>query len=209
VPLTTSDQGDTDDSRPAFAQKGNTYFPIRDILPTADNDFGTTKQYQYFGLATPFREIDLAATLDYSRYDPFHLSVFGEFVKNVAFNYDNINAKAINNRGPDQSGGKPGNFAGGDTGWILGIKAGTPAFEKRWDWYAGASYRYLESDATVDGFNDSDFGLGGTNLKGYTLFGAVALSKHVSFYLRWMSANEVAGPTFRNDTLQFDFNAKF
>ena len=32
VPLTTSDQGSTDDSRPAFAQKGNTYFPIRDIL---------------------------------------------------------------------------------------------------------------------------------------------------------------------------------
>ncbi len=209
VPLTTSDQGDTDDTRPAFAQKGNTYFPIRDILPTADNSFGTTKQFQYFGLATPYREIDFAGTLDYAHFDPFHLSLFGEFVKNVAFDYGSINAKAINNLGPNRADGKPGSFAGGDTGWITGIKVGSPAFEKRWDWYAGASYRYLESDATVDGFNDSDFGLGGTNLKGYTLFGAVALSKHVNFYLRWMSANEIAGPTFRNDTFQFDFNAKF
>ncbi len=209
VPLTASDQGNTDDSRPAFAQKGNTYFPIRDILPTADNNFGTTNQFQYYGLATPFREIDFAGTLDYARFDPFHLSLFGEFVKNVAFDRGSVGAKAINNLGPDRAGGQPGSFAGGDNGWILGLKAGSPAFEKRWDWYAGASYRYLESDATVDGFNDSDFGSGGTNLKGYTLFGAVALSKHVSLYLRWMSANEVAGPTLRNDTFQFDFNAKF
>lgn len=209
VPLTASDQGNTDDSRPSFAQKGNTYFPIRDILPTADNNFGTTKQYQYFGLATPFHEIDFSGTVDYAHFDPFHLSLFGEYVKNVAFDRGIISARAINNLGPDRANGKPGSFVGGDTGWIIGIKAGSPGFEKRWDWNAGVSYRYLESDATVDGFNDSDFGLGGTNLKGYTLFGSVALSKHVSLNLRWMSANEVAGPTFRNDTIQFDFNAKF
>ena len=33
TPLTATDQGNTDDSRPAFAQNGNTYFPIRDIVP--------------------------------------------------------------------------------------------------------------------------------------------------------------------------------
>ena len=209
VPLTTSDQGDTDDSRPSFAQKGNTYFPIRDILPTVDNDFGTTKQYQYFGLATPFHEVDFAGTLDYAHFDPLHLSLYGEFVKNVAFDDGRINAVAINNRGPDRANGKPGNFAGGDTAWTLGIKAGSPAFEKRWDWYVGAAYQYEESDSTVDGFNDPNFGLGGTNLKGYRLFGAVALSQHINLFVRWLSANEVAGPTFRNDTLQVDFNAKF
>jgi hypothetical protein len=209
VPLTTSDQGNTDDSRPAFAQKGNTYFPIRNIIPTADNNFGTTKQFQYFGLATPFREVDFSGTLDYAHWDPFHLTLFGEFVKNFAFDYNDVNARAINNRGPNTAAGTPGAFAGGNNGWIVGLKAGTPAFEKRWDWYVGINYRYVESDATVDGFNDSDFGLGGTNLKGYSIFGAVALSPHVGFYLRWMSADEIGGPAFRNDTLQFDFNAKF
>ena len=209
VPLTASDQGNTDDSRPSFAQKGNTYFPIRDILPTADNDFGTIDQFQYYGLATPFRVIDFGGTLDYAHFDPFHLSFFGEFVKNVAFDAGRINAIAINNRGPNQPNGQPGGFVGGDTAWMVGIKAGTPAFEKRWDWYVGAAYQYEESDATVDGFNDPNFGLGGTNLKGYRIFGAVALSKHINLFVRWMSADQVAGPTFRSDILQVDFNAKF
>src|SRR4029077_474463 len=73
VPLTTSDQGSTDDSRPSFAQNGNTYFPIRDILPTADNNFGTTKQFQYFGLATPFRVVDMSGNLDFAHFDPVHM----------------------------------------------------------------------------------------------------------------------------------------
>jgi hypothetical protein len=211
VPLTASDQGNTDDSRPSFAQNGNTYFPIRDIIPTADNGFGTTNQFQYFGLATPFRVVDFDGKLDYAHFDPFHLSLFGAYLNNVAFNWQDINSKAINNRGPNQPNGKPGTFAGGNIGWIVGLKAGTPAFEKLWDWNVGISYRYVESDATVDGFVDSDFGgnFAGTNLKGYTLFGSLALSSRTSIFLRWMSADEIGGPTLRNDILQFDFNAKF
>jgi hypothetical protein len=209
VPLTTSDQGNTDDSRPAFAQKGNTYFPIRRIIPTADNGFGTTKQFQYFGLATPFRVANMTGSLDYGHFDPLHMTLFGEWIDNVAFDYNDINAIAINNRGPSRASGKPGNFAGGNVGWIAGLKVGHAALEKRWDWSVGVDYRYLESDATVDAFNDSDFGLGGTNLKGYEVFAWLALSKNTSLYLRWMSADQVGGPTFRCDILQFDFNAKF
>ena len=209
VPLTTADQGNTDDSRPAFAQKGNTYFPIRNIIPSPDNNFGTTKQFQYFGLATPFRLVNVTGSLDYAHFDPFHLTLYGEFVENVAFDYNAVNSKAINNRGPDRAPGRPGNFAGGNTGWIIGMKAGSAALQKRWDWNVGVNYRYIESDAVVDGFNDSDFGGGGTNLKGYTIYGAVAITPHVALALRWMSADEIGGPTFRNDILQFDFNAKF
>jgi hypothetical protein len=209
VPLTASDQGNTDDSRPAFAQKGNTYFPIRNIIPTADNNFGTTKQFQYFGLATRFRLLNVAGSLDYTHFDPFHLMLYGEFTENLAFDYGAINSKAINNRGPDRAPGRPGNFAGGNTAWIVGLKAGKAALEKRWDWNVGVNYRYVESDAVVDGFNDSDFGGGGTNLKGYTIYGAVALTPHIALALRWMSADEIGGPTFRNDILQFDFNATF
>ena len=209
VPLTTSDQGNTDDSRPSFAQKGNTYFPIRDILPTADNGFGTMKQFQYFGLATPFRIVNAAGSLEYAHFDPIHLTLFGEWIRNIAFDYNDINAIAVNNRGPTLPSGNPGRFAGGDTGWIVGFRAGHVALEKRWDWMAGVDYRYVESDATPDAFNDSDFGGGGTNLKGYELFGAVAVSPHVSLALRWMSAEEVAGPTLRTNILFCDFNAKF
>jgi hypothetical protein len=73
------------------------------------------------------------------------------------------------------------------------------------------SYRYVQTDATVDGFTDSDFGgsLAGTNLKGYTLGGNLAFSRRVWAGLRFMSADAVSGPTYRNDLLQFDLNAKF
>jgi len=209
VPLTSSDQCNTDDSRPSFAQKGNTYFPIRNITPTIDNGFGTTKQFQYFGLATPFRVVDVDGTLDFAHFDPVHLTLFGQWIENVAFDYNDINAIAVNNRGPNLPGGRPGRFDGGNAGWMAGLKIGYPALQHRWDWAVGVNYRYLESDATPDAFNDSDFGLGGTNLKGYSVFGAVALSPRIGLALRWMSANEIGGPPYRNDIVQFDFNAKF
>ena len=209
VPLTASDQGNTDDSRPSFAQNGNTYFPIRDIIPTIDNGFGTTKQFQYFGLATPFRVVNVTSRLDYAHFDPIHMTLFGEWIENVAFDYNDINAIAVNNRGPNGPLGKQGRFVGGNTGWIVGLNIGHAALLKRWDWALGVNYRYLESDATVDAFNDSDFGLGGTNVKGYTVFGALALSPRIALALRWMSADEVAGPTFRRDVIEFNFNAKY
>ena len=208
VPLNAQDQGNTDDSRPSFAQRGNTYRPLRNIVPTALNGFGTTNQFQYFGLATPFHEFAISGRLDYNHFEPFQVSVFGDFVKNLAFDQSAINAIAVNNRG---SVGKSGisSFAGGDTGWIMGLKAGCAALENRWDWNVFVNYRYLESDAVVDGMNDSDFGGGGTNLKGYTIGGAVALSPRVSLGLRWLSATAIAGPTYKNDILQFDINGKF
>jgi hypothetical protein len=69
----------------------------------------------------------------------------------------------------------------------------------------------VQSDSTVDGFTDSDFGsvLAGTNLKGYTIGGNVALGHRVWAGLRWMSADAIAGPTYHNDLMQFDLNAKF
>ena len=209
VPLTTSDAGDTDDSRPAFAQKGNTYFPIRDIVPTVDNNFGTIRQFQYFGLATPFQDVSVSGRIDFNHFDPVHVAVFGDFVKNLAFDGANINNIAVNNRGPNNPDGSPGNFEGGDTAWMVGLRVGTPAMERRWDWNASVSYRQVESDAVVDGFTDSDFGVGGTNLKGYSLSAAVALNPHVWLGLRWLSADSIIGPTYKNDTILFDLNAKF
>jgi hypothetical protein len=209
VPLTASDQGDTDDTRPAFAQKGNTYFPLRNIVPVPENNFGTTRQFQYFGLASPFRDVAFTGTLNWDHYDPFHVSLTGEWIRNTAFNWSEIDKVAVNSRGPNPPNGQSAPFVGGDTAWLINLKVGHAALEKRWDWNAGINYRYIESDAVVDGFNDSDFGLGGTNLKGYELYGNLALTPRVFIGLRWLSADEVSGPRYSSDILQFDFNAKF
>lgn len=208
VPLTSADQGNTDGRRPSFAQRGNTYMALRNITPTAQNNYGTINQWQYFGLATPFHEFAVSGQLDYNHFEPFQVSLFGDFVKNLAFDQSAINAIAVNNRGPISQSGIS-SFAGGDTGWIVGLRFGSAALQKRWDWNTFVNYRYLESDAVVDGMNDSDFGGGGTNLKGYSIGGSLALSPRVWLSLRWMSATAIAGPTYKNDIVQFDINGKF
>jgi hypothetical protein len=209
IPLNAQDAGNTDNTRPSFAQKGNTYRPLRRIIPSPLNNFGTTNQFQYFGLATPFHEVALTGRFDVNHWEPFQISLTGEWVKNLAFDRNEIDLIAVNNRGADQSLGGTGRFSGGDTAWIVNLKVGSAALQKAWDWQAGINYRYVESDAVVDGFNDSDFGLGGTNLKGYTLYGAVALSPRIALGLRWMSADEIAGPPLKIDILQVDFSGKF
>lgn len=207
VPLNNIDAGSTDNSRPLFAQKGNTYRPIRNITPSALNGFGTTNQFQYFGLATPFRQIAWSGRMDLNYWEPVQVSLLGEFVKNLAFNRSAIDAVAVNNR----SGGGSGNFAGGDTAWYMGVNVGKPysLFHERGDWNMGLGYRYVESDAVVDGFTDSNFGGGGTNMKGYTLSAAMALSKATAIRLSYMTATQIAGPTLRSDVVMFDLTAKF
>ena len=207
VPLNNTDAGSTDNSRPLFAQKGNTYRAIRNITPTAQNGFGTTNQWQYFGLATPFRQLAWSGRVDLNYWEPVQVSLLGEFVKNMAFNRSAINSIAVNNR----TGGGSGNYAGGDTAWYMGVNVGKPytLFNQRGDWNVGLGYRYVESDSVVDGFTDSNFGGGGTNMKGYTLSAAMALSKATAIRLSYMSAAQIAGPTLRSDVVMFDLTARF
>ena len=203
IPLTPSDAGNTDSTRPGFAQRGNTYMALRDIDNTTSvNAFGTKYQYQYYGLASQFRNLTFTGKLDYDHFDPVRVSLLGEVTKNLAFDSYQINRIAVNNRGV-------GAFEGGDTAWYLAFQVGKPTFESFGDWQASFGYRYVESDAIVDGFTDSDFGGGGTNVKGFTLGGNMALSPAVRCGLRWMSSDEIIGSPLRSDTFQFDINAKF
>lgn len=203
IPLTASDAGNTDSTRPGFAQRGNTYMALRNIdNTTAANDYGTKYQYQYYGLASQFRNLTFTGKIDYDHFDPVRVSLLGEATKNVAFDSSAINRIAVNNGGV-------GAFQGGDTAWNLVFQVGKPAFESFGDWQAGFGYRYVESDAVVDGFTDSDFGGGGTNVQGFTLGGNMALSPAVRLGLRWMSSNEIIGSPLSSDTFQFDINAKF
>ena len=193
----SGDLGSTDDTRPAFAQFGNTYRPLRAYVDMFNN-----VNPQYYGLATPFHDAAFTGRLDYKHFEPFTISLTGEFVKNLAFDWNRINTVAFNNGGA-------GHFVGGDTGWIVGLKLGDVVLQKRWDWNIGLDYRYVASDAVVDGFCDSDFGGGGTNVKGYSINAALALAPKISLGLHWMSSDQVAGPTLKADTLQLDVNAKW
>src|SRR5262249_40891691 len=151
---------DSDVSRPSFAQKGNSYFPLRDIRKTIDNDFGNKFQYQYYGLASSFRDVVLSASLDLGHFHPVHIILDGEYVRNVAWKRDDIASKFVtyyNNSIP--LGAKvpcPQNdpnctpiYDGGNQGWLARMTIGYRELKQFGDWNAFVGYKWLESDAVL------------------------------------------------------------
>jgi hypothetical protein len=222
--VTSADTCDTDLTRPSFAHKGNSYMGLRSIIPTAFNNFGTQSLYQYFGLASGFKDAVVSARLDLGHFHPVHIILDGEYVRNLAWNRNDVANRmfALNSTLPANNGiiplgptlacasaPCPNVYTGGNEGWLARMTVGHPKLTQLWDWNAFIGYKYLESDAVIDAFADSDFGLGGTNLKGYFIGGNVALGPNVWASARWMSANQVAGAPYAVDIVQFDLNAKF
>jgi hypothetical protein len=204
---TSADICDTDITRPSFAQKGNTYRWLRDLVVDPANP--APPLFQYAGLVGQYRPVVASAQLDLGHFHPVHIVLDGEYIWNTALDRGLMNAFALNNRGPDVAANTPGGYNGGGQGWLARVTVGDKVIKRLWDWNVHAGYKYLESDATVDAFVDPDFGLGGTNLKGYFVGGNVGLSDNVWASLRWMSANNISGLPYAVDVLQVDLNAKF
>ena len=205
---------DTDLTRPSFAQKGNTYMAIRNLFVDPANP--TAPAFQYFGLASKFRNVVLSGKLDLGQFHPVHIILDGEYVRNVAWNRDDIAAKVRLN--PLPAGATKGCFDlscptqeydGGNQGWLARVTVGYRELKQFGDWNAFIGYKWLESDAVIDGFADSDFGLGGTNLKGYFVGANLGLGPNAWLSGRWMSANQIAGAPYAVDILQVDLNARF
>ncbi len=209
TPISASDAGDTDNTRPSFAQRGNTYRPLRQIIPDASNNFGTINQWQYYGLATEHRPLAVTAKVDWDKFERVRITAFGEYIKNTAFDEGTLDTYAVNNRGPSAAGGAIGAYEGSDTAWITGVKVGRPALDARGDWQAVFNYRWVGSDAVMDAFADSEFGGGGTNVKGWVLGGQYALSKNTALGATWLSSDNIAGPPLKADYFQFDVKIKF
>jgi len=206
---TTSVQCDTDISRPLFVQSGNTLTPIRSISPLPDDD----PEYQYYGLASKFGILSLMARLDLDRVGGFPVSLEGDYVKNLSYDRSRIEALGpVNNLSAsrDASGEiVEGAYEGGDTGWMLRAVVGAREIVEPRQWNVSLAYKYLESDAVLDAFAESEFHGGGTNAQGFILAGRYGLFRNVSMGARWFSANEVSGPKYQNDVFQVDLAARF
>lgn len=187
-------------------QKGNTLLPTNAL---SDDCASTSLSNCTWGLASKFSELNLTASLDLALADPLHLVLTGDYVKNLGFDRAEIGRRM----GVAPRDGK-------DFGYQLRAQLGYPKIARRHDWNAYMTYRYLGSDAVVDAFTDSDFGLGGTNSKGYVIGGNYGLDSNFWLGARWMSADQIEAyaPTtsatinstkYSVDTLMVDFNAKF
>lgn len=104
---------------------------------------------------------------------------------------------------------------GKSTGYQYKLTVGMPQLKEARDWQVSMAYRYIGSDAVVDAFTDSDFGGGGTNLKGYVLGLQYNVDRNATVGLRWMSADQIdsfapgADYKFSLDVLQADVNVRF
>ena len=214
----------TDNTQAQFLRKGNTVFPIRDIVvndpPPALNEIRTSPQF--IGLVYDYDLLNATARVRFPVSDKVKVTVTGDYVKNLSFKRNPCRLGAIqseaypplNNVGAggngnvcSPTGGSP--FVGGDTGYMVMAGIGTDTVRKWGDWRVRGGYKYLESDAVVDAFTDSNFHLGGTNAKGYILSAEAGLFDGLSFRTRWLSANEVSGEPLSIDVLQFDLLVAF
>jgi hypothetical protein len=173
---------------PTFLRYGNTVFDIANLADPTTN---------LFALASKFRlaNVNATYTLGIGRYA---LMVTADAVRNFGFHEAQVEANTGFYVTPRT------------TGYQGEVSFGDPTVLSPGNWRALIGYRYLQGDAVIDGFTDSDFHyFGGTNAKGYYFVGDVGVANRVWLRLRYLSANEIDGPRFGVDTLQFDVSTRF
>jgi len=171
---------------PGFMQKGNTLM-----------DINTITGEKIAALASEFEELDTLATVDLGFWDPVHLVFIGEYVTNLGFDREEVS---------ERNGAKVSNS---DKGYMLGTAIGHPKVNELGKWNVFLFYKYLEANAVLDAFTDSDFHLGGTDAKGYILGTEIGVAHNVWMTAKWLSADEIKGPVWSIDVLQIDLSAKF
>jgi len=202
----------TDFTRPAFMQKGNTLFLIRQLAVDPRNP--DSPQPQFVGLAFKYKLIN--ATSEFRMpVGKYQLLFDFDYVHNLAYNpgvacrYGLLAPPLTNVEGGDlnacdHSGAV---IKSGPDGWYGTTTFGDPKPRTPWAWNVSVGYKYLEPDAVPDAFTDSDFHLGGTNARGFIVGGSLGLFDNTWLTARWLSANEVYGPPMAIDVVQLDLNA--
>lgn len=182
--------GDTfnNQSAPQSRQKGNSLFNI-------DNDGNAATNL--WALAPEYRIANLTLVTDFAQYDPIHVIGSFDWARNIGFDRGEILART------GQS------LDSKIDGYQFKLTMGHPKISLRHEWQAFVGYRYLEADAVLDAFTDSDFHLGGTNHKGFMIGGSYGLDKNTWLSARWMSSDEIDGLPLSIDVFQLDLNAKF
>lgn len=175
---------------PQFRQKGNSLFNI-------DNDGNVNTNL--WALAADYQIANLTLVADFAEFFPIHIIGSFDWARNVGFDQGKILARS-------------GQAIEEETdGYQVKLTIGHPTFKYVDDheWQAYIGYRYLERDAVLDAFTDSDFHLGGTNAKGFMLGGSYALYKNTWLSAKWMSSDEISGLPLSIDVFQLDLNARF
>ena len=194
-----------DFTAPQFVQKGNTLFDIRND-PNADS--------QLFALASDYNLINVNLSYDFAAIAPYHVVLDLDYVKNIGFDKNKMQAR-MQGRTPttlriDKEGNPINDPLEEKTkGYMAKITFGWPRVTLPWNWNVSLAYKYLERDAVLDAFTDSDFHLGGTDAKGFIIDANFGLMENTWLGLRYLSSDAIDGPKLAVDIIQLDINAKF
>lgn len=187
-------------SVPQFMQGGNT---IAEICGegTSANPLNSTG---LVGLAADYNIINPNFSYDIAAFAPYHIIIGGDYAKNIGYNKKDVNSiLAV------RSGSQALNQEEQTDAWQVRVDLGWPKTDQFGHWNVFGLYKYIERDAVLDAFTDSDFRLGGTNAKGWVIGGNYGLAKNIWFTGRWLSANEITGAPYGVDLLQLDINTRF
>lgn len=190
-----------DYTAPGALQKGNSLFDISNV---------PGNPFQRFGLASDFNILNLTAQYDIARFAPIHVVVTADYVENLGYDADAIRNRLDNGAmfvnstvfsAPPEDAQTRGYHAKVSVGW--------PDVLARDNWQVSLGYKYLERDAVVDAFTDSDFLLGGTNAKGWILGASYGVLDNTYVSARYLSADVISGPPLGIDVLQLDLVTEF
>lgn len=179
-----SGSGPYDSTRPAFRQKGNSAFDINN---------GFDLDNPAWALSSKFRNLNVTGEVDIAVFDPVHITLTGDYVRNIGFDKKEIAKRTglIPSFMPEeQVNAYHVKLAVGNTGTSSPSNS-LPTTSKLHDWQSFIAYKRLEADSVVDSYTDSDFLLGGTNAKGWVVGGSYGIGKNTYLSARWFSADEI------------------
>lgn len=191
IPNLVVDSHYNDCTAPQYIQKGNSMMRI-------SNDTGETSgDPRRVGLASDFNILNLTASYDVTASGPVHLVLTADYARNLGFD----RAEILQRTGED--------IRPRVNGYQFIATLGHLKVERRNDWQAFGGYKWLERDAVLDAFTDSDFHGGGTDAKGWFLGANYGLMKDAWLAFRLMSTDAIDGPPLGLNTVQLDLNARF
>jgi hypothetical protein len=174
---------------PVYERQGNTYFDIA-------NNTDPTTTVNLFALASKFRLVDVNASYELA-VGRYTFGVTLDAVRNFAYNSAFVSANV-------------GSYVPSRTkGYQSELSFGYPTVLTAGAWRGVLGYRYLQRDAVIDAYTDSDFHFGGTDATGYYFVGDLGVANRVWMRLRYMSSNAIDGPKLGIDTVQLDLNTRF
>ncbi|MEY2840374.1 MAG: hypothetical protein RJB60_2673 [Pseudomonadota bacterium] len=187
-------------------QRGNTVFETNPLLTFNGDVIKPT-----WGLAYRFKPLVLTAAAELTHFSPFNILLSAEYANNTAFSAADFHKRA------DATFYGKVNPGGSGEGYQLKLAVGDTEVRDFNDWQLAFGYRRVGSDAVLDAFTDSDLGMGGTNLRGYTLGLNYGLYRNTTLGMKYLASENIESTlnsnypnaSFKVNTLQVDLNVRF